>query len=249
MNVIGVCFLTPNATESSKMQLVLLCRTQGRDLAEFMFREGSNVAIRILDNIVFEASGMAFKSLQAAARDLLKDSLWRLLSSPPNLKEPAPQSMQEDIRELLTLTHTRRLREVQEKLGGRNSNSNSSSNTKTNLMTPSAFLDVNWDAFCHAMQHDSAFAPHWILENDSFMSFHWSQSYILSPIQSNLRITSHLFYLPSADVFLLFGINYLKGKIEMASLVEKDNSVTSERRQIAIQQLYNFLLHFMWQNL
>ncbi|CAJ1954420.1 unnamed protein product [Cylindrotheca closterium] len=243
-----VCFLTSNETELSKMQLVLLCRTQGRDLADFMFREGSNVAIRILDNIVLESSGMAFKALRTAARDLLKDSLWRLLSSPTQLQEPAPISMQAEIQELLALTHARRLREVQDRLLGHRKNSNSSK-FKSSLMNPSVLLDVNWDSLCDAMHHDPAFAPHWVLDDDSLMSSHWSQSGLLSPIQSSLKITSHLFYLSSADLFLLFGINHLKRTIEMVSLVEKDDSVAPERRQIAIQQLYNFLLHFMWQSL
>ena len=40
-----------------------------------MFREGSNVAIRILDNIAVEAAGLAYKELHFIAERLRKDGV------------------------------------------------------------------------------------------------------------------------------------------------------------------------------
>ena len=42
-----------------------------------MFREGSNVAIHVLDNIVVEAAGLAFKELKFVAERLRRDALWK----------------------------------------------------------------------------------------------------------------------------------------------------------------------------
>eukprot|EP00980_Cylindrotheca_fusiformis_P022309 scaffold9191_cov114-Cylindrotheca_fusiformis.AAC.4 len=201
------------------MKLVILCRTQGRNLSDFMFREGSNVAIRILDNIMLEASKIAFVELRLAARMLLKDSLWQRFSSNATLVE-APEKSRDSIREMLALTNVRPLQH----LLGRNS--------KGKGLDISTLLEsetgIDWASCCHVMERDPSFAPNWSLSGD--------------------EIATKLFFMEPEDVFLLIGIDG-KGTLVRAGLVEKDKSITLERRQIAIQKFSNFLLHFIWQNL
>jgi hypothetical protein len=90
------------------MKLIILCRTQGLNLADFMFRERSNIAIHILDNIAIEASGLALKELHFVSECMLKDSLWKSFSSRlsyPNLVKSVPNRMpqHQSLDELLRL--------------------------------------------------------------------------------------------------------------------------------------------------
>jgi hypothetical protein len=62
------------------MKLVVLCRTQGTNLNEYVIREDSKLAFSISDSIAIEAAGIAFKELRVAAQNLRKESLWALLS-------------------------------------------------------------------------------------------------------------------------------------------------------------------------
>lgn len=212
----AVCFLTPHATELTKMQLVILCRTQGRNLSDFMFREGCNVAMRILDNIVLEASSIAFTELRLGAKMLLKDSLWQLFSSKLNPSTDA----QGNVREMLKLTNVRPLHHML----GINLNGNGI-DISTLLETETG---IDWISCCEDMQHDPSFAPNLCVDHDG--------------------IVTNLFFLEPEDVFLLIGID-AKGTLVKAGLVEKDESVTLERRQMTIQKFSNFLLHFIWQSL
>jgi hypothetical protein len=142
-----------------------------------MFREGSNVAMRILDNIVLEGSSIAFAELRLGAKMLLKDSLWELFSSKSTL-EPTTNT-QEDIREMLTLTNVRPL---QHHLGN---------TLKGNGLDISTLLEseagIDWISCCHAMECDPSFAPNWSLNGNG--------------------ITTHLFFMEPEDVFLLIGVD------------------------------------------
>jgi hypothetical protein len=200
------------------MQLVILCRTQGRNLSDFMFREGSNVAMRILDNIVLEGSSIVFTELRLGAKMLLKDSLWQQFSSKSTLKPTA--NTEENIREMLTLTNVRPLQHL---LGN---------TLKGNGLDISTLLEsetgIDWISCCHAMKCEPSFGPNWSLNGDG--------------------ITTHLFFMEHEDVFLLIGVD-ANGALLKAGLVEKDESMTLERRQITMQKFSNFLLHFIWQSL
>ena len=55
---VAIAFLTCDESDNKKMQLVILCRTQGKDIYDYMFREGSNTALSVLDNIGCEAAGL-----------------------------------------------------------------------------------------------------------------------------------------------------------------------------------------------
>lgn len=58
------------------MYLDIVCRTQGKDLYDFMFREGSNVAVSIFGNIAIEAAILTYVEIRAAAINLRRDHLW-----------------------------------------------------------------------------------------------------------------------------------------------------------------------------
>jgi hypothetical protein len=66
------------------MCLYILCRTQGRDLYEFMFRDDSNVAVSLFSNIAIEAAGIAYSELRTAAFNLHRDSIWNSLVKSSN---------------------------------------------------------------------------------------------------------------------------------------------------------------------
>ena len=75
----SMCFLKFDEKKLGNMCLYILCRTQGRDLYEFMFRDGSNVAVSLFSNIAIEAAGIAYTELRIAAFNLHRDSVWNSL--------------------------------------------------------------------------------------------------------------------------------------------------------------------------
>jgi hypothetical protein len=183
-----------------------------------MFREGSNVAIHIIDNIVFEAAGLVYKELKFVAEKLLKDTLWKSFSS----KSTGNQVMaaQEGIHEMIRLTKVRPLSQV---LG--NNFTSAFPEIATLLGSDSG---INWTACCMCMNYDPAFSPSWSLEGGVYVT--------------------NIFFVEPEDVFLLLGVN-VSGALVRSDLVEKDDSVTLERRQIAMQKFFNFLFHYIWRSL
>lgn len=61
------------------MCLFILCRTQGRDLYDFTFRDGCNVAVSLFSSIAIDAASIAFTELRLAAFNLRRDKLWKSL--------------------------------------------------------------------------------------------------------------------------------------------------------------------------
>lgn len=96
----SICFITSNKEMPGKLDLSILCRTKGKNLRGFMFREGSNVATTVLDNIVINAAGLAYHELRKAALSLQCNILWKLVVA-SNPSEP-PSS--EQIKDLLRLS-------------------------------------------------------------------------------------------------------------------------------------------------
>ena len=137
------------------MLLVILCRTQGRSLSDFMFREGSNIAIHVLDNIVVESAGLAFKELKFAAERLRRDALWKSLSSISPGKDNG--LTQGRINEMLSLTTVRPLLQALGSMA-------SSIPEITTLL--SRELCVDWTSCCLCMAQDASFSPHWSIEGD-----------------------------------------------------------------------------------
>jgi hypothetical protein len=201
------------------MQLVILCRTQGRNLSDYMFREGCNVAIHVLDNIVYEAAGLAYKELQFVSEKLRRDVLWESVSSKNTVRQP--KVAEEDIHEMLRLCH------VQPLLDSLGSNrKDSQSEVLTNLLGPESGID--WTACCLRMQREPVFTPNWSLKSEGF--------------------ATNLYFDQQEDIFVSVGVDQ-SGRLLRVGLVEKDKSVTVAHRQMTIQRFANFLLHFIWHNL
>jgi hypothetical protein len=216
----AICFLTRHSTETTKMQLVILCRTQGRNMADFMFREGSNVAIRILDNVACEAAGLAYKELLIVAERLRKDALWKSFSSIFASQQRTRTPPRDGIDEMLQLATVRPLIQI---LG------NGLSGSYPELVTLLAReSDINWTMLCKSMKQDPLFSPCWSMESDDSVT--------------------HLFYMQAEDVFWLLRENS-NGTLLHVDLVEKDDSGSIERRQMAILKLANYLFHFLWKSL
>ena len=192
------------------MQLVILCRTQGRNLSDFMFREGSNVAIHILDNIAIEAAGMAYKELKYVAERLYRDALWKSLSLRRTRRQGG--QVEDKIIELLSLSRVSPLLDVGATLPAISA-----------VIGPDS--GVEWSVCCLAMKEDESFSPNWLLRGPG--------------------VSTHLFFVPAEDVFLLLKVDE-EGPLREAQIVEKDELVTAERRHGTAQRFLNFVLHFMW---
>ena len=216
----AICFLTRDHSEDKLMKLVILCRTQGRDLAEFMFREGSNIAIHILDNIAVEAAGLALKELRVVAERLRKDYLWKLFSSPSFGSQQLNNSYELGVPEMLSLAT---VRPIQHLLG---TCLVGSITEVARLLSPDS--GIHWTVCCLAMMNDPIFTPHCSIDSEGYVS--------------------HLFYIREEDLFYLIVVD-VRGRLLRSDLVERDDLVSTERRNLAIQKFTNFLLHFIWHSL
>jgi len=83
------------------MELLIVSRTQGKRIHEYMFRNGSNVGYTVMDHIAAEAAGIAYEGLRCSARDLRRDDLWLKASKEP--RGNRRQTTREEIEELLVL--------------------------------------------------------------------------------------------------------------------------------------------------
>jgi hypothetical protein len=217
----SICFLTYEKTVRESMKLVILCRTQGRNLHEFMFREGSNTAISIVDNIAVEAAGLAFEELHSAASSLHRDTVWKTVSHFNPAAKNLTESMQEDIDELLKLTSVSPIWHFIK---------NKTDSERLALVLDDE-LGINWVQCFDAMAKDPLFSPAWVLSND------------------NDQRTRRLFYVGTEDVLVL-GILSPSGSTPEIYLVEREeNSLVGPRSTFVIQKLTNFLLHCLWSGL
>jgi hypothetical protein len=213
----SICFLTCEKTVTESMKLVILCRTQGRNLHEFMFREGSNTAISIVDNIAVEAAGLAFEELRSAASSLHRDALWTRVShfgpSAKTFKKP----MEEEIDELLDLSPVSPIWQF--------------TKNKTDSQRLALVLDeelIDWEQCFDAMAKDPLFSPAWVLSKDGEQR------------------TRRLFYIRAEDVLVL-GIVPPSGNAPQFFLVERSqNSLVGPKSALVTQKLTNFLLHYLW---
>ena len=148
----SVCFLVCGGNSPGKMKLVILCRTQGNDIYEFMFRDGSNLAIALVDQIATNAAGFAYEELSAAATDLRRTFLWNKISSTHN-KEPSKAEFNE-LMQLCTvkpITHNA----LKDQIGAH----------RFAMMLDEEL--VSWKRCCELMANDDAFSPSWPLPSDS----------------------------------------------------------------------------------
>ena len=132
------------------MRIVILCRTQGRNLSDFMFREGSNIAIHILDHIVLEAAGLVYKELASVAEKLHKETIWKSLST----RTTRLRKSQEYIEEML---HLCSVRSILQTLG--NNTRDGAPQILSTLLGPDSGID--WKACCRSMKKERSFGPSW----------------------------------------------------------------------------------------
>jgi hypothetical protein len=70
------CFLKRNRASKTSMGLIYLCRTDGRNVDEHVFPDGSNVAATIFKLIVVEGARLAQDALRSSAIEMYRDLLW-----------------------------------------------------------------------------------------------------------------------------------------------------------------------------
>lgn len=146
----AIAFLTSDRSEPTKLELLVLCRTQGKDLHSFMFREGSDVAISVLDNIAGEVAGLAYEELRTAAKDLRCTALWTKVSRMVKKRTDRPTT--DEIDELLFLVTRKPLFQ---KVGPLDA-------SKVAMVMRS---DINWLSCCAAMQNEPCFSPSHVFQS------------------------------------------------------------------------------------
>jgi hypothetical protein len=215
----SICFLTCEKNVPESMKVVILCRTQGRNLHEFMFREGSNTAISIVDNIAVEAAGLAFEELHSAASSLHRDAVWKTVTHP--VANTLAESMKEDIDELLKLTSVSPIWQFVK---------NKTDSERLALVLDDE-LGINWGQCFDTMAKDPLFSPAWVLSND------------------NDQRTRRLFYVSAEDVLVLSILSPSGSTPEIYLVEREDISLMGPRSTFVIQKLTNFLLHCLWSGL
>lgn len=205
------------------MELIILCRTQGRNLSDFMFREDSNVAIHILDNIAIDAAGLALKELHYAAECLFMERLWKSLSSRRARTSPSTrQTIREDLQELMRLACIHPLYQLH-------------SNGAIPITIPHEiqFLlgpdsGIEWNICCTAMKRNKSFSPNWSIDDES--------------------TTKNLFYIEKYDVFLMLVLDENHSLLRSAEIIEKGKA-DNGKHHVVFDILVNFTLHFVWNTL
>jgi len=146
----ATCFMTCDKTDPTKMQLLLICRTQGRFLHEYLFRTGSNSAMTLLNNLAMEAAGLAYEKLRCSAKDLRLNDLWTQFSTYRKRGDDKPTL--EDIEELMILVPPRPLL------------SKLKINDKQKVMTVLG-SGIQWFSCCDSMMKEPAFSPTQVFRN------------------------------------------------------------------------------------
>ena len=226
VKIIAMCFITLYPDDATKMKLVILSRTQRLDLADFMFREGSNVAIHILDNIAIEGSRLALKELHFVAECLLKDSLWKSFSSrrSPNTTSQSTLNkmpQQHNLYELLQLVPSHPFLQLPMSGSFRNDR----------IHSDASFLfgkesGMNWLSCCSSMKQNKFFSPHSSTEEKGFIN--------------------NLFYMERYDVFLMIVVKRDSSLLRI-DVIEKKR--VPDKYHLIFDSVVSFILHFVWYNL
>jgi len=117
-----------------------------------MFREGSTLAVSILDSITIEAAGLAYKELRFAAESLEKERLWYLCSSSAPRKAPTFS----EITELMSLCTVKPISEIVDSSGDKQ---------RLSMIYRNPSL-LNLKRCCACMKRDPVFQPTWDLVGD-----------------------------------------------------------------------------------
>jgi hypothetical protein len=216
----SICFLVRDKRHSTALSIILVCRTHGRDLSEFMFRQGSNVGITVANGIATEGAGLVYTELRAAAISLNHDALWKTLSS---RRGPPGEPSQKDVLELLDLSCVKHITRY---LG----DCSDSQKLRTLLE-----LRIDWRSCCELMKDDPGFLPSCTVVTGDAQCRYMRLFFLDS---------EDMFLLISVDDNLAVQINIVNRGGNLAS-----SSLNSDRRKdMAIQKVLNYFLHFVWGN-
>lgn len=114
-----------------------------------MFREGSNVAIHIIDNIVLEGTGLVYDELAYIAEKLHKNAMWKNLST----KSFRPRHALEYVEELMGLCSVQPVLQV---LKG--NSKDGADEIMENLLGPQSPID--WRICFQCMKKEHSFGPY-----------------------------------------------------------------------------------------
>lgn len=143
--------MTRNEKEKNSIQAIILCRTEGRNLEEYVLKEKSPFAVTIRDRIIVEAARVARDALRAVALRLRRNSLWANFSISSNNCVPNLKSYHE-LRGLASLLQ----------LGEADGRLNSL------LLDRDKDMKINWTLCCSSMREEPTFNPNWSFSvNDS----------------------------------------------------------------------------------
>jgi hypothetical protein len=233
-------FLRYDAAVTDRLVLMVLCRTQGRDLREFMFPNGAIVGVSVMDYIAIEAAGMIYEHLKAAANHLHLSHLWQRASTSSTsrrrreLARASSVVTDDEIRNLLRLcTVTPLAALVRDPL---------------DVDRLNAILDggTDWRRCLEVMANDPAFSPSWPVTPDMNDSGGGAKA------QANVDDcgSAILFYLPAEDAFLLVRTRGGGGGRLEASVVQRPESPSDAVALVSLaQMLANYFLHFIWSEL
>ena len=205
------------------MKLLFLCRTQGQNLGDFMFREGCNVASYIVDNIAYEAGGLARQELHEAAKSILRDDLWELFSQN---KDKALDTTRQ-FSQLISLVEVETI--LPQTFIGNPRSSKIGLGLGLHGEVYDLFngnVEMNWEFIFRAMKDETIFSPHFAVKDPDKV---WE-----------------IFYMPRADVFLVLGVGAQSSRLHMKIA---SRNLNSEQTTIATEIFVNFVVRFIWYTL
>jgi hypothetical protein len=200
------------------MTMVMLCRTQGMNINDFMFRQGSSIAMPILCYIAIEAAGLAFVEIRSAAVNLQRDTVWNLFLPPENTSKPLVSSVQ--VTELLELCSVTPLVSLLD--------NSTNSDRLREVLNDSSLL--NPTGMCNCLAKDPSFSLAW-------------ESLDESGIENR-----YLFHLRTKELFLLIYTvrSGATCSVHLDLIEKRKNRAIETRNNGIVLMLANFVIHFLW---
>ena len=222
-------YLACQPDANDRMVALVSVRTNGRDLREYLFRDGSCVAVSTLNYIAIEAAGLIYDELQAAATSLRLATLWRgLARKNPRASFTKSSRHAADARELLELGKSYPLATV--------------------LTDPSdgralaRLLDgeVDWRFCLESMARDAGFSPCWELSSGEAVGGGEGDG-------GNAALV-HLYYVSSEDAFVLVcsNIHGASSPLDVSVVVQQERPTGDERLVRVAQMVANYFVYCLW---
>jgi hypothetical protein len=214
-------FLRSNPTAKDRFVLMVLCRTEGRNLRECFFPGGSIFGVSIMDYVAIEAAGMIYNKLKAAATRLHLADLWKLASTKKRSRDDghSGSALRNEILELMQLCIVTPLAEVLD----------DPMDSHQLALVLKGSRGVDWRRCAKVMGEDQAFFPAWPLLDDN-----------------EGDDVSILYYLKAEDVFLHFATMERGENVQLSLVHQSEMSVEHEKFVSLAQKLSNYFLHFVW---